>query len=184
MIVVALGLSSCVSARPMTALDLAITLNAFSDRTFPEKTPPIAGDSHAYAVLPLVGVARARGIRVVIKTDLRRDLWGFYSGETHTITINGGLSLNGQVATLIHELGHAMEPPHLNDLDGQVFAEALSYVVCKRLGLDIWRSTFTYLQGSAEKQARIAATLRKHGDEIDAAAALLIGAIHHPPLGP
>ncbi len=119
-----------------------------------EGTALIEGDSHGRYLPKLVAAAERRGIDVVLARELTVEgldssevLWGFYDVESNTIYLNGHLSPNGMLATLFHEMGHALGPKELwNDENGQVFAEALSTLSCQLLKLNIYTSSFGYFQ--------------------------------------
>jgi hypothetical protein len=73
-------------------------------------------------------------------------IWGFNTGGG-SIYIEGSLGWDEAFATLIHELGHSLQPEELDGTDdAQVFAEAIAYIVCYRLGIDTKVATFPYLQ--------------------------------------
>lgn len=73
-------------------------------------------------------------------------LWG-YNDFKGNIYIESSLSIDEGFSTLVHELGHSLQPEELKGTpESQVWAEALGYVVCQRLGLDTRLATFPYLQ--------------------------------------
>jgi hypothetical protein len=111
----------------------------------------------------LVKAVQRRGIMVTAVDNLglalgleSNSLWGYNSGDGD-ILLDAGLSLDEAFATLLHELGHSLEPKELKGADeGQVFAETLSVLVCRELGLDITRAAFPYLHRFDKRHAIIA----------------------------
>lgn len=109
----------------------------------------IPGDSHAEYLPKLYAAAQARGVEVELITFevnvLEGEMmWGFYDGMGKLL-IEKSLSKNEQVATIVHELGHHIAPVELDGTqDGQVFAEALSAIVCEGIGLDTITAVRTY----------------------------------------
>jgi len=116
------------------------------------------GDSHAGYLPRLIALAEAQGITVVFGNldELKRDrfgmkpheiLYGAYFWDEKVLYINTDQSLNGQVSTFLHELGHAFQPKKLIGHRGQdVFAQVVSALVTDRLGLDTVQSSVTYLR--------------------------------------
>ena len=124
----------------------------------------------------LVKFINRRGIMVTAVDNLglalgldSNTLWGYNSGDGD-ILLEGSLSLDEAFATLLHELGHSLEPAELKgEAEGQVFAEALSILVCRELGLDISRAAFPYLQSFDRRHdiiVRYGQLLDQHAAEI------------------
>jgi hypothetical protein len=82
---------------------------------------------------------------IVPVEDIGR-IWGFNDGAGN-IYLDASLGWDEAFATLLHELGHSLQPEELHGDDAQVFAEAIAYIVCYRLGLDTKQATFPYMQG-------------------------------------
>lgn len=62
----------------------------------------------------------------------------------HTF-IDESLEPNARVAVLAHEMGHALQPPFLDSEEAEVFAEAVAFLVCRRLDIDLFESAANYL---------------------------------------
>jgi len=107
----------------------------------------------------LVQIAKARGITVhfvpdasltlgelgMLGTPLPMMLWGYNTGDGH-IYISEWLGIDERFGTLVHELGHSLQPRELDGKqDSQVFAETLSVIVCKELGKDFTPASFPYI---------------------------------------
>jgi antirestriction protein ArdC len=111
---------------------------------------PLTGDTLAPALDPLRDLATAIGYTVQITSLDGPD--GVCNPKTKTITVNAGLSANGQVATLIHELAHALlrhehgeQHPSLSYAQEELLVESVSLSVCATLGLDTSVNSVPYL---------------------------------------
>jgi hypothetical protein len=115
----------------------------------------INGESHLKYFDPLLKYANSKGVTVKVMNKAFMEqmelggtetLWGYYDDSTKIIWLNPQLSSNAAVATLAHELGHFFQPRELDTSeDGQVFAEAVSWIVCNRLHLNINESSMSYM---------------------------------------
>jgi len=111
----------------------------------------VAGDDLAPALPRLVDLASEIGCTVQFeKLECLTD--GYYRHDARRIAIHGGLSVNAQVATLVHELGHALlraEPdakdPELERAAEELVVESVAYTVCGALGLDTAGYSIPYL---------------------------------------
>jgi antirestriction protein ArdC len=118
---------------------------------------PIEGDTLAHALEPLCALAHQIGSTVTFSPDTRGD--GHYNLASKAIVIADTLTINGQVATLAHELAHALvradrrpEDPQLDYAAEELVAESVSYVVCAgALGLDTAANSVPYLAIWVEK---------------------------------
>lgn len=163
------------------AMDSRMQVMENQDLIVPE-TLDIKGDSHVLYLGKLITRATDIGVTVVFVQRLKADnnqemLWGYTVFEDKMIFISTSLSLDAQLATLFHELGHMLQPKDLfpgknHDHDAQVFAESVSVLACQELGLDITPSSFGYLQQFPNRHA----VIQRYSTEIDAAVTkLLIG---------
>jgi len=71
--------------------------------------------------------------------------------------VNSRRSINGQVATLIHELAHALvhhdrqdDDPSLSSAQEELVVESVAYTVCGACGLDVTDRATPYLASWAE----------------------------------
>lgn len=148
--------------------------------------PPIrdvAGDDLAWAWRLLVGLAGEIGSEVVVE-QIPRGAGGFYVPETRSISINAANSVNHQVKTLIHELGHALLRAKV-DVDDSPFSyseeelvvESVAFTVCGSIGLDTNGYSIPYLASwsqtaSLETIEQAAATIDRLAKRIEDAVQL------------
>lgn len=104
---------------------------AWSEPVFPR------GDSHAPELAAVETWAReGLGYEVVYA---RRPPGAVLDRPVRRITISRGLSPNGRLQALAHELGHILEPAALTASNDQpavdAFAEAVAYLVTRALGV-------------------------------------------------
>jgi len=96
---------------------------------------------------------------------------GFTNVAERYIIITQELSPQAKIEVLAHEGAHMLEPWGLSRAESEVFADAVSYEVCKRLGFDTRETVARYLAGY--KQATY--ILRAYKMEIAWAATVLSG---------
>lgn len=140
----------------------------------------VKGESHAAYIRRLVGVAEKHGI-VVLTADIKDGddgvlavgLWGLYSPKYHFIAIQHFLAPNEKVMTLAHELGHALGPQELPDPDSDIVAQAVSGILCDRIGLKAvaYATSAYYRQLDPAMRDRV---LAQHAREIDATVDLIL----------
>lgn len=86
-------------------------------------------------------------------SELPAQKGGTYDLQTKAITVASGGSVNAQVKTLVHELGHALvraEPDEdagepLTYAEEELVVESVAYTVCGSLGLDTSGYSIPYL---------------------------------------
>lgn len=163
-----LACTGCASAFNTTTFANSFRLH---QQLLPALPVPITGDTHAADFQELRRKAHSLGISVTVSPS-EGVLWGYYFQATRTIWVNDTLNADTQLATLAHELGHALQPAELDGtLESQVFAEAVAALYCKSVGLDIWRHSFSYLSGQGTLMTEH--VLSAYAREIEAAVALL-----------
>jgi antirestriction protein ArdC len=121
--------------------------------------PPIAeitGDSHAHLVNRLVALGETIGYPVSF-TDDTGSADGTCSHREQTIRIAARLSANARLATLIHELSHALvrlaRSNHDQSLDyaqEELVVESVAFCCCQTVGLDTSANSTPYLASWAE----------------------------------
>lgn len=118
---------------------------------------PVVGDSLAWALPVLVQVGASIGSAVRV-APLADELGGFYEPGTRRIVVNARSSVNGQVATLIHELAHALlrhdredGDPALSYAEEELVVESVAYTVCGAAGLDVAGQAIPYLASWSEQ---------------------------------
>lgn len=108
--------------------------------------PPLAsieGEELAELLDPLCRLAASIGSAVAFE-PISGPAHGFYEPSSRRIVIDdAGAGANAQVATLTHELAHALlrcerrdEDPSLTYGEEEVVVESVAYTVCSSLGLD------------------------------------------------
>lgn len=121
-------------------------------------TPPIHevdGDDLALMLDPLISFAQSIGSDVVRNADLG-NARGCYS-HTRQITLAAGLTANGEVKTLVHEIAHALvhgsDTPEvqLSYAMEELIVESVAMSVCGTLGLDTSDYSLGYLCSWSEK---------------------------------
>lgn len=110
----------------------------------------IGGDSHAH-LLPCLAALADRVGYTVRRAPLRA-AEGTCDPRSQTITIDAGLSANGAVAALIHELAHALVrvdhrdgDPHLDYAQEELVVESVALSACSVAGLDTRANSIPYL---------------------------------------
>lgn len=177
--------SGCASLHTSFSASLHTSLKELEarDQIAEAHREEIVGNSHQSYLPKLVSFAKTLGVTVVYQPTAELEgvkYFGFYEQSKKLITIATknirdsavSASPNVLVSTLAHEIGHVLQPAHLahNDNHNQVFAEAISYGFCKRIGLKDWRYSFWYLKHYSARYE----VLVKFEKEIDAAIDLLV----------
>jgi hypothetical protein len=110
------------------------------------------GDSHKKYFPRLVAFLEENGVQTFAMSDEFKaaagpgqQLLGYYIKEKKSILINTDVAPNLQLATLLHEFGHHIQPMETGDMSGQVFAEAISFFVCEAIGLDVSEASQGYM---------------------------------------
>lgn len=108
---------------------------------------PIEGDTHRHLLEPLVRHAEQLGFEVRYEPLGARD--GYCSTREACIGIDSALSVNAQVATLVHELAHAhgIDYQSYSRAEAELIVESVAYVVCRGAGLDTGGDSIPYLAG-------------------------------------
>lgn len=98
-------------------------------------------------------------------------LWGYYDATDRVLYVDRALQPNALFATLVHEYGHSLQPKGLG-MNGQVYAEALSYFVCQKLGLDIGDASMAYM---ADPDFNYSDILQRYASKLMLDVNLLVG---------
>jgi antirestriction protein ArdC len=114
------------------------------------------GDELGWALPPLKALAARIGSSVEI-SPLRDGLGGYYQPQTKRIVISDAGSINAQIATLVHELAHALVRAEPGDADTaltyaeeELVVESVAFTVCGAAGLDTTGSSIPYLASWAQ----------------------------------
>ena len=138
---------------------------------------PITGDSHADLLEPLRALVLELDCTLEIRaTDSPADGW--FDKTTRTVVIDEKLSLNAQVATLVHEIAHVMGIDYQSHSrpQAETLVESVAYTVCAGAGLDIAHASIPYIACWANDTDLGA--LRDFASDVDAVARRIEAAIH------
>ncbi len=113
----------------------------------------ITGDSHQELIALLGNFAGEIGYQVAFADTGRAD--GYCQPEAKRIVIAERLDANAQLATLIHELAHALvaadpDAPKLDYAQGELIAESIAFCCCQTVGLETSANSIPYLTSWAE----------------------------------
>ena len=122
---------------------------------------PITGDSHAGLLCDLRTLAHEIGYTFEI-SDTTVDIPGhgqvdgYCSKQRRCVVVDGTLAPNGQLATGIHELAHALVnedelAPQLSYAEGELIAESVAWCCCQTVGLTTDANSIPYLAGWAQE---------------------------------
>jgi hypothetical protein len=136
--------------------------------------PPLClvdGDNLAWAIDPLTDLAGQLGATITIE-PMPESQGGFFDPFGNVIGLNYRRSINHQVKTLIHELGHALlrhrntspEDVAFSYSEEELVVESVAFTVCGSIGLDTSGYSIPYLaswseQGSLETIQQAARTI-------------------------
>jgi antirestriction protein ArdC len=142
---------------------------------------PIEGDELADRIPALIELARELSVDVRFE-ELHGPDGSFRPGE-RAIAIGRSLSDNGKVATLCHELGHALlaldrseTDPVLDYAAEELVVESVAYSCCRSVGVETDCNSIPYLAGWAERSDL--EVLERTADLIDRLAARIETALH------
>lgn len=102
------------------------------------------------------------------------EIWGGYAPHVSLLVVNKVLPPNGKLETLAHELGHVLQPADLRAPRADIFAEAVSHLVCKALGLQNNRQALAYMLTVIPAWAAPEQEVKRLAPEIDAAVARIV----------
>ncbi len=112
--------------------------------------PPV-GSQLAWAFQPLVALAGQLNCRVVIE-PMPDGRGGYFEPASRTIALNERNSVNHQIKTLVHELGHALVArevelgeTRLTYSQEELVVESVAYTVCGTIRLDTTSFSIPYL---------------------------------------
>jgi hypothetical protein len=150
--------------RPAHVFDISQTDPLPGAEPVPLEPPraPVTGDSHGHLLLPLQALATELGYTVTYEPLRVAD--GLCERARRRIRIRRDLAPNERVATLVHELAHALIDPALELGRGreEVVVEAVAYIVCAGAGLDSGCDSVPYIAswGLEEAAEQVAQTSR------------------------
>ncbi|MGA2471385.1 MAG: ArdC-like ssDNA-binding domain-containing protein [Solirubrobacteraceae bacterium] len=112
---------------------------------------PVEGDELAGVLAPLIALAEE--IRCTVEFEpMRGGRCGYFDPGPGRIAVSDGLSGNGQVKTLVHELAHALarqdrngDGPRLDYASEELVVESVAFTVCGSLGLDTTGYSIPYI---------------------------------------
>ena len=122
--------------------------------------PPIEaieGNSHAHLIAPLTALARELGVTIAFEA-IPDTSAGSFNPRKRAIVVDDSGPVNGQVATLIHKLAHALcalepgqERPELSYAQEELVVESVAYTVTGAAGLDVSGASIPYLTSWSEE---------------------------------
>jgi len=133
---------------------------------------PVTGDGLAHLIEPLAALAASLGSEVSFE-PITGPTAGYHQPSSGRIVIDNGAehSPNAQLATLVHEVAHALcgverrpEESKLPHRVEEVVVESVAYSVCASIGLDTGGESVPYLADWGGAEA---------GEQIEACAALI-----------
>jgi hypothetical protein len=169
--VLCVSAACAVTTQRLDSLAMITRMEAFGDRELPGAVP---GESHAEWFTPLAQVVADKGYTVVLALGMtERNLMGLTAHDMKLVLVNADLDGNERVNTLAHEIGHLMEPEGMEWPISDVYAEAVAFVVCGKLGLDTGFASLRYLQ---PRRQFAQDTIARYSKRIDAVAAEIVTA--------
>lgn len=165
----ALVLGACAARGPLKATSQELVLKVATGQMVAadDNLPAHGKADHLKEFERLVAVAHQHGVQVYASDTLDwMGLWGLYQVKAHAIYLNDTLDNNGTIAVLAHEIGHVLLDPELPAPDDDIAAQAVSYIVMKRLGLDTSEETLGYYLDYGTPLS-VQYTLMRRGKEID-----------------
>lgn len=118
------ALSGC--AHPLTQLSRDASRAQPGDYVMPQRTTT--------RCTAAAGRLEAAAARLQIAIHYSPDVHGGRTDFTSQVWLHDSLRQDvcGRVETLAHELGHVLQPMRLRGLSGQVFADAVSYLIVRQ----------------------------------------------------
>jgi hypothetical protein len=135
----------------------------------PPAPAPLVGDSHARLEAPLRRLAGELGFTVETE-ELGPDMGGYCNPSAKRIAVADGLTPNGRVRVLVHELAHALGIGYedFGRSGAETIVEAATYIVLAGQGFDVEAASVPYIAGWAG--AGGADKLRDFAESIDSVA--------------
>lgn len=152
--------------RPLPTADAATRVFLMEDTQFVQSGWTIDGDSRAGDLARLTAWAANRGL-IIVTADMEA-----YEGRTdgHIVVVNGLLSANDRLYTLIHELAHCLQPDGLTQGQAETFAELVAVQVYA--DDSAWVATANYLRAQVPFGMQVD-TVHRLTPQMDAAVTVL-----------
>lgn len=153
-------------AHPLTTADAATRVLLLEGAEFIQSGWTIDGDARAGDLARLTAWAANRGL-IIVTADMDA-----YEGRTdgHIVVVNGLLSANDRLYTLIHELAHCLQPEHLTHGQAETFAELVAVQVYA--DDSAWTATANYLRAQVPFGMQVD-TVHRLTPQMDAAVGVL-----------
>jgi len=131
----------------------------------PPRAAAIEGASHAHLLGPLEDLARRLGFEVR-REELADGVGGYCDSHAKRIALAAGRAANTEVATLIHELCHALGADYARygRERCEAIVECATYVVTARAGLDVAARSVPYIAGWSHDDPEV---IERDAREID-----------------
>lgn len=156
---------SVCSFRPVKVFDVSQT----EGKELPniEICKLLDGDLENYEKIKdtFVSIAQSKGVSVEFADDTdshlksNSDIRGYYSSVEDKIVVRSSLPETQKISTLVHELAHSLMHGEIMRVEGvettqkpfkdirELQAEAVSYMVCQKMGIETSEKTFGYIAG-------------------------------------
>lgn len=115
---------------------------------------PLTGESHSHLLARLERFAAEIGFSVAFES-ITGSAGGRCEAEAKRIVVDADLSANAQVRVLVHELAHALGVGYreFGRERAEVIVDAVTFIVCGSVGLDVSGETVPYVAGWGEEGA-------------------------------
>ena len=115
---------------------------------------PLTGESHRHLLGRLEAFADSIGFSVAFE-PVAGSAGGWCEAEARRIVIDADLPANAQVRVLVHELAHGLGVGYreFGRRRAEVIVDAVTFIVCGSVGLDVSGETVPYVAGWGEDGA-------------------------------
>ena len=115
---------------------------------------PLTGESHRHLLVRLEAFADSIGFSVAFES-VAGSAGGWCNAAARRIVVDADLAANAQVRVVVHELAHALGIGYreFGRKRAEVIVDAVTFVVCGSVGLDVSGQTVPYVAGWGEDGA-------------------------------
>lgn len=117
---------------------------------------PPTGEELGDLAFRLRWAASYLGVTIAVDPEMTDNELGRWQVDGRVIFFNKKLSLDGQVHTIAHELGHVLQPPGLTEAQRELFAESVAYLTI--LPIKDEKERFARYMARYRPQARVVLT--------------------------
>lgn len=136
----------CIGFKTVEVYD--VTQTEGEDLPSAPELQPFDGDSHEEYLLRATAFAEGQGYTVDFDSLYGSDLRGDANLETRVIRVNGGMPVNMQVRTLIHELAHVVggiDYAEYTRKQAEIIVESAAFIATGMVGLDTSSMSVPYI---------------------------------------